>query len=268
MKTLSRRLEDVLARRLEYVLKTSWRRLKDVFPRCLEKVLKTSWRRREDILKTSWRHLQDVFWRRMINKNIFILMRTSWRRLKDVFGRRRRNRFSRRFQDVFIKTNVCWVLPNVLLYEYRDVGMAKAVAVKTSAYRPTCSNNICNYFNKTNTTIFVIRNVYCQNDMKRHSHNTSWNAFTGWRICSIFIEIFIHTLKFVKVNFLYCSSKFSMIIFIWMFYSCVIHLKKNHVFFRISAVMRIYKWQINCHPFWDLNLMLECFPAFFQCLCT
>ena len=195
-------------------------------------------------------------------------MRTSWRRLKDVFGRRRRNRFSRHFQDVFIKTNVCWVLPNVLLYEYRDVGMAKAVAVKTSAYRPTCSNNICNYFNKTNTTIFVIRNVYCQNDMKRHSHNTSWNAFTGWRICSIFIEIFIHTLKFVKVNFLYCSSKFSMIIFIWMFYSCVIHLKKNHVFFRITAVMRIYKWQINCHPFWDLNLTLECFPAFFQCLCT
>ena len=114
-----RRFEDVLARRLEDVLKTSWKRLEDV--------LKTSWKRLEDVLKTSWRRLkdiwprqiywswprrlEDVFWRRMINKNIFVFIKTSWRRLlkmktKDVL---------RSLQDVFIKTNVCWEVVLLLM---------------------------------------------------------------------------------------------------------------------------------------------------------
>ena len=62
-RSFSRRLKDVLARRLEDVLKTSSKRLEDV--------LKTSWRRLEEVLKTSWRLLEDV-------------LKTSWRRLEDV----------------------------------------------------------------------------------------------------------------------------------------------------------------------------------------
>ena len=101
----ARRLEDVLKtswRRLENVLKTSWRGIEDVFARRLEVVLKTSWRRMEKtnilvLTKTSWTRLEHVIWRRMINKNIFVFIKTSWRRLEDVFWRRRR------------KTNVFWV---------------------------------------------------------------------------------------------------------------------------------------------------------------
>ena len=87
-------------------MKTSWRRL--------ENVLRTSWRRidKTNILvltKTSWRRLEDAFWRRTINKNIFVFIKTSWRRYEEVFWRRRRKSSLRRLQDVFIKTNVCWV---------------------------------------------------------------------------------------------------------------------------------------------------------------
>ena len=68
-------------RRFENVFKTSWRRLEDVLKTFLQDVLKTSWKRLEDVLKT---HSQDVRLRRTYS---------SW---------------SRRFEDVFIKTNVCW----------------------------------------------------------------------------------------------------------------------------------------------------------------
>ena len=99
-------LENILKISLQDVLKMSWRRLEDF--------LRTSWRRtaKTNILvltKTSWRRLEDVFWRRKVEANIFILIRTFWRRLEDVFWRQRRKTSSRRFQDVLIKKNVCWI---------------------------------------------------------------------------------------------------------------------------------------------------------------
>ena len=115
-KTFWRRLEDVLARRLEDViktpwLKTSWRCLEDIFTRRFEDVLKTSCRRLENVLKTSWRHmaktniltktswrrLEDVFWRRKAKANIFVLIKTS-----------SEDEDERCLHNVFIKTNVCW----------------------------------------------------------------------------------------------------------------------------------------------------------------
>ena len=68
-----------------YILKTSWRYL-----------CKTSWRRLEDGLKTSWQA-----WRCYQN-----VLKTS---SEDVTLRRTYSSWSRRLQDVFIKTNVCWV---------------------------------------------------------------------------------------------------------------------------------------------------------------
>ena len=100
------------------MLKMSWRRLEDVF--------KTSWRRLEEVLKTCWRCLEDVLktydqdeyvgldegvlktssedvWVRRIN--------SSWsRRLEDVLKTSSEDEYQRRLQDVFIKTNVCWVV--------------------------------------------------------------------------------------------------------------------------------------------------------------
>ena len=109
-----RRLEDVFARRLEGVLKMSWKRLEDVFAKRLEDFLA---RRLENVLKTSWRH--------MTKTNILVLIKRPWRCLENVFCRRisnisKANVFvliktsfededERRLQDVFIKTNVCWV---------------------------------------------------------------------------------------------------------------------------------------------------------------
>ena len=71
-------LEDIFARRLEYVmktywrglqniLKTSWRGLEDVFARLLEEVLKISWRSLEDVLKTSLQDVLKMFWIRLLN---------------------------------------------------------------------------------------------------------------------------------------------------------------------------------------------------------
>ena len=94
---------------------------------------KDPWRRFENVLKTSWRCLEDTFarrlkdklktsWRRMTKTSILVLIKTSsedvgvrriysswWRRLEDVFWTRTRKTSSRGLQDVFIKTNVCWV---------------------------------------------------------------------------------------------------------------------------------------------------------------
>ena len=129
-------LQDVFARGLEDVLKTSWRRLCKTSCWCLEDVLKLSWRRLENVLKTflqevlktfwnylediwtkriywSWpRRLKDVFWWRIIKKSIFVFIKTSWRRLEDVFWTRRRKTSSRCHWDVCIRTNVCWVRTN------------------------------------------------------------------------------------------------------------------------------------------------------------
>ena len=111
--TSRKRLEDIFARSIQDVFKTSWRRLEDILKtffktswRYLEDVfqdvLKTSWRRLEDVwprwIYWSWpRRLEDVFWRRKAEVNIFVLIKTS-----------SEDEDERRLQDVFIKTNVCW----------------------------------------------------------------------------------------------------------------------------------------------------------------
>ena len=67
MKTSWRRLEDIIARRLENVLKmsckTSWRRLEDVLGRRIGKWRRKFllWRRLEDVLKTSWKTRNDCW---------------------------------------------------------------------------------------------------------------------------------------------------------------------------------------------------------------
>ena len=114
LKTSWKRLEGVLKmswqdvlntpwRSLESILKTSWKRLEDVLKTFLQEVLKTSWKRLEDVLKTYSQDEyigldQDVFWRRKAKANIFVLIKTS-----------SEDKDERRLQDVFIKTNVCWV---------------------------------------------------------------------------------------------------------------------------------------------------------------
>ena len=129
-------LEDILARRLQNVLKMSWRR----FCRRLEDVLKTSWKL---FGKTSWRSLENVLARRLedvlktYGQDEYIgldqdILKTSsedkWQRriysswslrLEDVFGvfwRRRRKTSSRRL-------HVCWVLSNN--YRYQIMVQAK-----------------------------------------------------------------------------------------------------------------------------------------------
>ena len=100
-----------------YVFKTSWRCLQDVFARRLEDVLKTSWRCLEDVLKTSWRRLEDVWTRRIYwswPRRLEDVLKTSsedirlrwtyssWsRRLEDVFKTSFEDEDERRLQDVF-----------------------------------------------------------------------------------------------------------------------------------------------------------------------
>ena len=75
--------------------------------------MKTSWRRLEDILKASWRCLKNFLkmpWGRMTKTNLLVLIKTSSRCLEDAFWRRRQKTSSRRLQNIFIKTNVCWVI--------------------------------------------------------------------------------------------------------------------------------------------------------------
>ena len=96
MKTFWRRLENVLERRLEDVLKTSWRYLEEVFEGRLEDFLETLWRRLEDVwprrIYWSWaRRLEDV-------------LKTSY---DNLWLRRIYSSWSRRLEDVFINTNVC-----------------------------------------------------------------------------------------------------------------------------------------------------------------
>ena len=93
-KMSSRRLQDVLAKtnifflaiRLQDVFKTYSRRLQDVLQKRLQDIFKMSSRRFEYVLKTSSKCLQDVLPRRLqdILKNVF---KRFWRRLQDVFQR-------------------------------------------------------------------------------------------------------------------------------------------------------------------------------------
>ena len=124
------RLEDVLAIRLEEVLKMSWR--------CLQNVLKTSWRRLENILKTSWRHmikriilvltktfwrsLEDLYWRRITKANIYVLIKTPWKRPLKT-----------KTEDVFIKTDICWV--TIVTFRSKYWWMDQVKLVKTVLHK-------------------------------------------------------------------------------------------------------------------------------------
>ena len=106
--------------------KTSWRCFEDVMARSLKDILKTSWRRFKDVFKNSWRRLEDVWLRRLYcscarrleevfktsSEDVWLRwICSSWSRcLEDVFWRQRRKTSSRRLQDVSIKTNVWWVI--------------------------------------------------------------------------------------------------------------------------------------------------------------
>ena len=79
-----------------YFLKPSWRYHCKTSWGCLGKM---SWRCLEDVLKTSWRR-------------ILVLTKTS---SEDLRLRRTYSSWSRRLQDVFLKTNVCWV--NTTMHE-------------------------------------------------------------------------------------------------------------------------------------------------------
>ena len=123
------RLEDVL----KTFFKTSWRRFEDVLKMSWRRFCKTSWRRLENVLKTSWRRLEnvlktydqdeyvgldeDVFWRRMSKANIFVLIKTS-----------SEDEDERRLQDVFIKSNVWWV---VMMTEKKITQVLRTSKVKT-----------------------------------------------------------------------------------------------------------------------------------------
>ena len=95
---------DIFIVRLENVLKTSWQ---DQFP-----MRDTFWRHLENVLKTFWRGLQDVLTRPNFARcQDVVKMRdqVEYIRTDLIFWRQRRTTFSRRLQDVFIKTNVWWV---------------------------------------------------------------------------------------------------------------------------------------------------------------
>ena len=65
----------------------SWKHLEDIFARHLENLLKTSWRLFQNVLKmhlqavfkTSWRRLEEVFWRRKAKANIQLDQDVFWR---------------------------------------------------------------------------------------------------------------------------------------------------------------------------------------------
>ena len=114
-------LDDTTWRRLEDPLKTSWRCLEDIFARSFEDVLKTSW---TCFCKAFWRCLEDVWLRQIYSsssRSIEQVLKTSsvnvrptrkyssWsRRLEDVL-----KTSLRCLQDVFTKSNVCWVKATV-----------------------------------------------------------------------------------------------------------------------------------------------------------
>ena len=90
-------------------------RLVNVLKTSLQDALKMSWRRLQNFLKTSWRRLENVLktsWRRMTKTNILVLTKTSSENLR---LRLTYSSWSRRLQDVFLKTNVCWV--NTTMHE-------------------------------------------------------------------------------------------------------------------------------------------------------
>ena len=115
-------LQDVFARRLEGVLKTSWQDVLKMSWRRLENVLKTSWRR---FCKTSWKHLENVLKKygqdeyigfdqdvlKTSSEDVWLIRiyLSSLRSLEDVLKTSFEDENERRLQEVFIKTNICWL---------------------------------------------------------------------------------------------------------------------------------------------------------------
>ena len=104
--------QDVLKmswRNLEDILKTPWKRFQDASKTFLQKVLKTSWKRLEDVLKTYGQDEyigleQDAL--KTSSEDVWLIRILLKTKTKDV---------SRRLQDVFIKTNVCWQVVLLLM---------------------------------------------------------------------------------------------------------------------------------------------------------
>ena len=89
LKTSWRCIQDMSWRHLHHVSSVTIlrlpRRLEDILQRCLEDVLKTSWRRLGRLkivtLKTSWRRLEDMPWRRLEDMSWRCLGDMSWRHI-------------------------------------------------------------------------------------------------------------------------------------------------------------------------------------------
>ena len=71
--TSSRRLQEVLEKRLQDIFKAFSRRLQDIFKTSSKRLRDVLQKRLQDVFKTSSRHLQDAF-------------ETFWRRLQDIFN--------------------------------------------------------------------------------------------------------------------------------------------------------------------------------------
>ena len=112
--TLMIRLENSFARRFEDVLKAYWGRIQNILKTSLRHLSKTSWRCLEGVFARRLENVLKRSWRRMVKTNLLVLIKTSWRRLENVLRGRRRKTSSRRLQDNFIKTNVCWDMLRII----------------------------------------------------------------------------------------------------------------------------------------------------------
>ena len=109
LKTFWRCLGNILKMSWRYLFKVPWRLFlrvpQDIFPRRLQDVFKTFLK---DDLKASWRRLEDVsLWRIYWSCSGCLqdVLKTS---SEDLWSRGICWSWSRRLQDVFTKTNVCW----------------------------------------------------------------------------------------------------------------------------------------------------------------
>ena len=127
-----------------YILKTSWRHLCKTSLRCLEDVLKTSWRR-------------------MIKTNIIVLIKTTWRLLKTSSE----HKDERRLQDVFIKTNVCWVPLKSVTWDFRYSSPLKDRHI--FIWQPPKILNV--FFTSTLKQVFWKTKPFLKN----------WSTFFSWK---------------------------------------------------------------------------------------
>ena len=137
-----------------YLFKTSWK----CFKTYLRHVLKTFWKRLEEVLKASWRRLENVL--KTYEQDVYIgldedqdVLKTSedvWliriylsssRRLENVFWRQRRKTSSRCLQDVFIKTNVCWVVTIIFMNSFNAVHTFAVLKMEIILMMRTYYNN-------------------------------------------------------------------------------------------------------------------------------